>query len=95
MTDAAYDVFQAQATAAGFDEVLVREWAPGLVLDTHTHPFAVSARVVRGDVVLTCGDNTRHLHAGDSFELPLGLPHAERYGSEGATFWVARRHATG
>ena len=93
MNDADFNAFQAQSLAAGFDEVLVREWAPGQVLDTHTHAFEVSARVVRGDVVLTCGEQTRHLHAGDSFELPRELPHAERYGPEGATFWVARRHA--
>ena len=92
MNDADFNAFQAQSLAAGFDEVLVREWAPGQVLDTHTHSFEVSARVVRGDFVLTCGEQTRHLHAGDSFELPRELPHAERYGPEGATFWVARRH---
>ena len=34
----------------GFDEVLERKWQPSLVLDTHTHPFAVKALVVEGDV---------------------------------------------
>ena len=45
--------FEARALAQGFDEVLVREWAPGQVVGTHTHPFDVSSLVVRGDVVLT------------------------------------------
>jgi hypothetical protein len=27
--------------------------------------------------------------------LPAGLPHAERYGPEGAIYWVARRNPAG
>jgi hypothetical protein len=30
---------------------------------------------------------------GGTFEMQQHEPHAERYGSEGATFWVARKHA--
>jgi hypothetical protein len=43
--------FEAQARAAGFDEVAERRWPPGTVLERHT-----------------------------------------RYGADGATYWVARRH---
>lgn len=93
MSNDAYEVFRADALARGYNEVLVREWSPGQVLDTHSHPFEVHARVVRGGLVLVCGGQRRELKAGDSFELPRGEPHAEHYGSEGATFWVARRHA--
>jgi quercetin dioxygenase-like cupin family protein len=88
-----YAQFEAAARAEGFDEVLVREWQPGQVLDTHRHPFAVKALVTRGEVWLTEGECTRHLRAGDGFELARDVPHAERYGADGATFWVARRHA--
>jgi quercetin dioxygenase-like cupin family protein len=84
--------FETAARAEGFDEVLVREWAPDLVLETHSHPFAVKALVVRGDFHLTQGDATHHLRAGEGFELAREAPHAEHYGAEGATFWVARRH---
>ncbi len=87
--------FETAAKAQGFDEVLVREWPPLAVLDTHTHAFAVQALVVRGEFWLTQGDMVRHLQAGDGFALDHGVPHAERYGSEGATFWVARRNAPG
>jgi hypothetical protein len=41
---------------------------------------------------LTVGEETRHLRLGDTFELERDEPHAERYGVEGATYWVARRH---
>ncbi len=84
--------FEAAARAQGFDEVLVREWAPLTVLDTHTHPFAVRAIVVAGEMWLTEGAQTRHLVVGDTFELARDVPHAERYGAAGATYWVARRN---
>jgi hypothetical protein len=93
MTPQDFEAFLADAHARGFDEVLVREWAPGLVIATHDHPFEVDARVVRGEVWLAVGGQTRHLQAGDAFTLARGLPHAEHYGPEGATFWVARRNA--
>jgi quercetin dioxygenase-like cupin family protein len=91
--DMTFDLFEATARADGFDEVLVREWSPALVLEEHRHPFAVKALVTRGEVWLTESGRTRHLRAGDSFELARDVPHAERYGDEGATFWVARRHS--
>ena len=88
-----YEQFETAARAAGFDDVLQREWAPGLVLETHRHPFAVKARVARGDFELIEGERVTRLQAGDEFELARDLPHAERYGEQGAPVWVARRHA--
>ena len=87
-----YAQFKTDALAQGFDEVLERQWAPGTVVDTHSHSFSVSARVVQGEVWLTVGDDTRRLLAGDTFALGRNIPHAERYGDAGATFWVARRN---
>lgn len=84
--------FEAEARAQGFDEVTERHWDPRVSLDTHTHPFAVKAKVVRGEMWLTVGDETRHLRPGDTFSLERDVPHAERYGVDGATYWVARRH---
>jgi len=40
---------------------------------------------------LTVGDAVRHLLPGDTFTLDREVPHAERYGEEGATYWIARR----
>ena len=84
--------FETNARTQGFDEVLVREWAPGQVVGTRTHPFDVSALVVRGEPVLTCHGVGRALSAGQPFELPRNTPHEERYKPEGATFWVARKN---
>jgi AraC-like ligand binding domain len=88
-----FEQFQSEAQAIGFDEVLIREWAANQRVDTHTHPFAVSALVVRGELVLTCGESTRTLRAGDRFALDRDVPHAEAYGPDGATFWAARRQS--
>jgi quercetin dioxygenase-like cupin family protein len=73
--------------------MLQRQWPANTVIDTHTHAFAVKARVVQGEMWLTVGEDTRHLRAGTDFELGRDIEHAERYGSEGATSWIARRHA--
>jgi len=92
MNSETFAEFEARARAQGFNDVLVREWAPGQVVGTHTHPFDVSALVVRGEVVLTCHGEGRALRAGQPFELPRDTQHDERYGPEGATFWVARKN---
>jgi hypothetical protein len=86
-----WDRFAADARARGFEDVVERHWEPLTVVDTHTHPFAVDAVVVQGEMWLTVGDTTRHLRPGDRFELARDEPHAERYGAEGAVYWVARR----
>ena len=86
-----FQTFEAELHALGFDEVLARDWAPHAVADTHVHPFAANALVVRGEMWLTVGDATQHLLPGSRFALEAGVQHSERYGSEGATYWVGRR----
>jgi len=92
MPTGTFEEFGALALGEGFDEVLERSWPANTVLDTHTHPFALKARMVHGEMWLTVDGGTRHLRAGDDFSLDRNVPHAERYGSEGATYWVARRN---
>jgi quercetin dioxygenase-like cupin family protein len=85
-----FEAFKSVALAEGYDEVLERVWAPDAALDLHSHPFAVKALVVQGEMWLTVGGETEHLKPGELFSLDHGVPHAERYGPEGATYWVAR-----
>lgn len=92
MPDMSFETFKTAAMGAGFDEVVERNWAPDTVLDTHTHPFDVKARVVAGQMWLSVGSQTRYLTAGDEFALERDIAHAERYGPEGATYWVARKN---
>lgn len=90
--DMTFDTFRAQALARGFDEVLERRWAPHTVLEEHTHPFAADAVVSAGEMWLTVAGHTRHLLPGDTFTLERDVPHSERYGAQGAAYWVARRN---
>lgn len=85
------EAFKREAQASSFDEVVERKWSPLAVVPLHTHPFAVRALVVEGDMWLTVGDETRYLRPGDEFTLDREEPHAERYGHQGATYWAARR----
>ncbi|SRR5258706_5823940 len=93
MDQPTFSAFEAGARAEGFDEVLERRWAASTFLDTHTHAFALKALVVQGEMWLTVGNEVRHLRPGDTFVLEGEVPHSERYGPEGATYWVARRNA--
>jgi PAS domain S-box-containing protein len=88
-----FSEFEAAALAEGFDDVLERRWDANEVLEPHRHPFAVKGLMVQGELWLTRGDETQHLRPGDRFEIARNELHAERYGSEGAIFWIARRHA--
>lgn len=92
MTQPTLQQFTATMLARGFDEVLVREWGAGHVAPDHEHPFDTEALVVQGEFWLTVGEATRHLRAGDTFQLGRGVRHAETYGAAGATFWAARRN---
>lgn len=87
-----FDEFRQKALAAGFDEVVEREWPPNTVLDTHTHAFGVHAILTRGEMWLTMNGQTQHLVPASIFELTRDLPHDERYGGEGAAYWVARKN---
>lgn len=92
MPTSTFKEFEALALAEGFDEVLERTWPADATLDTHTHPFALKARVVAGEMWLTVGDQTQHFKAGDDFALDREVAHAERYGHQGTSYWVARRN---
>lgn len=86
-----FDEFTQEAQALGYQEMLSRSWDPLTVLATHTHPFDAKALVTAGEMWLTVGSQTQHLLVGDRFELTRNTPHDERYGPQGATYWVARR----
>jgi mannose-6-phosphate isomerase-like protein (cupin superfamily) len=88
-----FSQFEAAERAIGCSEVMSRAWEPNSVQEQHTHPFDARALVVEGEMWLTVGDQTRHLRPGDRFDLKAGTPHAERYGPQGATYWVARTNA--
>ena len=92
MNNMSWSQFQTQASDQGYTECLHKVWDADLALDTHTHPFAVWARVDAGEMWLSHGGHTHHLQAGDVFSLDADVPHQERYGDSAVTVWIARRH---
>lgn len=92
MQDITFEEYQAKAHARGFDEVKERAWPSATEAPIHTHPFSVEALVVAGEMWLTVGSETKHLLPGDTFTLDREVPHAEKYGANGATYWAARRN---
>ena len=88
--------FREDMLDAGYDEVLERRWEPGAAVPDHGHPFEADALVVEGEMWLAIdGADERHLLPGDRFHLTADQPHTERYGADGATYWVARRTQRG
>lgn len=85
------DRFRTESLASGYTEVLERRWQPHQVVVEHSHPFDAHAIVTQGEMWLTVGERVDHLRPGDGFDLANGTPHSERYGPDGATYWVARR----
>ena len=83
--------FTNQAMEDGFDEIIQREWAPMLELEKHVHPFDARVQVAAGQVTLTLANGAHTDVAGDCFYIARGTEHAEQYGANGATFWVARK----
>ena len=87
-----FEDFQTRKLQEGYDEVLLREWAPGFTNEPHTHPFDTDALVAQGEYWLTMNGQTQYLVPGSMFELEPNVPHDERYGAEGAAYWVARKN---
>ena len=88
-----FEAFTAAAYLAGFDEAIERRWESNTVLEIHAHDFDAEAIVKQGEMWLTCDGMTQHLTVGDTFAIARQVSHSERYGSQGATYWVARRNA--
>ena len=91
MEKATLDAFHQEVLGQGYQEVLERRWDPHAAVPEHSHPFDAKALVAAGEMWLTVGGSTRHLREGDRFEVGRNVPHTERYGPDGATYWAARR----
>lgn len=92
MSDNTFDAFKARKLSEHYDEVLVREWAPGFANAPHEHPFDTDAIVAQGEFWLTTNGQTIHYQAGDRFAVARGQIHSEKYGTQGAVFWAARKN---
>ena len=82
--------FREAALSAGEGDVFLREWPPLAVVPEHSHPFALKALLLKGQMWLTVDGAERQIQIGETFELSHAYPHAERYGPEGAAYLVAK-----
>jgi quercetin dioxygenase-like cupin family protein len=58
---------------------------PGVNAGRHRHPGIEATYILEGDLVLLVeGQPERALKAGDSFQIPAGVPHDVRIGRNGA-----------
>ena len=85
------DAFKAGLRARGYETFLTREWAPGLINDTHSHEFSAAALVLDGEIRIETAEETCICRPGDTFELGAGIPHKEIIGPQGVKFLVGRK----
>lgn len=91
-TQAERDAFEARLRAQGYDEILTKTLEPDVVIPDHTHPFDVLALVLDGEATIDCGQGPRVYRPGDELAVAAGVVHSERYGPNGYTFLLGRRH---
>lgn len=90
---ASTEAFAAELAAEGFDAAELREYAPGVFNDTHSHPFAVKALMLEGELTLRCGGQSTTYHAGEVFTMAAGCEHAEQFGPVPTRYLVGRKPA--
>ena len=84
--------FEAELKGQGFDAVERKEGAPGFATQPHAHPFDVRGLILSGEFILTTDGTPRTYRAGETFALDAGCMHTERFGPEGSTYMVGRKH---
>jgi len=84
--------FEAELKDQGFETVERKEGAPGFSTQPHAHPFDVRGLILSGEFILTTDGTPRSYRIGDTFALEAGCMHAERFGPEGSTYIVGRKH---
>ena len=86
------DEFIRQLKTEGYDEVLTKSVPAGDEVPLHSHPFAVKAMVIDGDITLGVAGTRTTYRAGEVFTMAPGCEHTERYGDAGVTYVVGRKH---
>ena len=83
--------FAAILKAEGFAEAISRSLPAGQATPVHSHEFDAKVLVTAGEFTMERdGIATTH-RPGDMFNVPMGHPHAERTGPDGAEYLSGRR----
>ncbi len=86
------DDFKTALLADGFADVDTRSLPPSQVNPPHSHPFAVRALILEGEITLTVAGEARLYRGGDVFTMAAGCEHAEQVGAAGVSYMVGRKH---
>jgi quercetin dioxygenase-like cupin family protein len=76
----------------GFANIETKSVESNKRVGEHSHPFDVRAKVLAGEITLTCAGVSRTYRTGDVFSMGAGCEHAERCGPAGVTYTVGRKH---
>lgn len=77
----------------GFDHVFVWHDEPGTEYSPHAHRGKVSFYLTRGSVTFS-GGIKKTVHAGERFDVPIGVEHSAVVGVEGCD-WVVGEEIEG
>ncbi|MCR9073839.1 MAG: hypothetical protein NXI18_19295 [Alphaproteobacteria bacterium] len=75
-----------------YDEILIRDAAPGSGLNEHSHSFDVRVLILEGSFFVATQSGRTECSAGETFELKAGQSHTEGAGPAGARLLIGRRH---
>jgi mannose-6-phosphate isomerase-like protein (cupin superfamily) len=87
--------YRARVTEKGYGEPMDKFLAANVFNDTHTHDVALFLYVFDGEITVEVeapnGTEKTTCGPGQTVEVPAGLLHTERSGTDGVTFLVARK----
>ena len=84
--------FAKQLADEGFDEILTKSMPAGQQVGAHTHDFEVKALVTQGEVTLGVAGKLSTYGVGEVFKMAKLCEHTERYGDDGVSYVVGRKH---
>ena len=84
--------FAKQLADEGFDEVLTVSRPASVQLGAHAHDFEVKALVTQGEVTLGVAGQLSTYRVGEVFTMAKLCEHTERYGDDGVSYVVGRKH---
>ncbi len=83
--------FRKHVEIQGYAAPELREYAPNLSGELHAHEFSAILLVIRGTFSLALEKESLDCLTGEIYEVPAGVLHDERTGSNGATILLAKK----
>jgi quercetin dioxygenase-like cupin family protein len=85
------DAFTADLASAGFTHIETRDLPPRPANERHAHAWRTRGLVLSGVFTLITDTGPTAYRAGEIFDVPAGVAHAEEIGAEGARILLGRQ----